>query len=67
MDLVPIIKEQIDIFKEVYNNKNINCSYELPPNKYIKSNESLATISIPNLIQNAFVHTQQNGDIKIQL
>lgn len=67
IDLVELINNEIEIYKEIYADKEIGCSTELPVRFIASMDESLATTLVTNLIKNAFLHTANGGNINITI
>ena len=67
INLVELIDNEIEIYKEIYADKKIECSTELPTQHIIMIDESLATTLVTNLIKNAFLHTANGGKIAISI
>ena len=65
IDLVEIINNEVGVYNDIYSENHIKCDIELPERFIVNMNESLATTMITNLIKNSFLHTSDNGTIKI--
>ena len=67
VDVVELIENELEIYKEIYAGKEIVCSTSLSARFIVSMNESLATTLVTNLIKNAFLHTADGGTIDISL
>ena len=67
IDLVEIIENEAEIYKEIYADSGITCNTDLPGQYIVEMNESLATTMVTNLIKNAFVHTSPGSNVRISI
>lgn len=67
IDLVDIIEKEIEVYKEIYADKEIQCHTQLPAKFIISADESLATVLVTNLLKNAFLHSPDGGTIDISI
>ena len=67
LDLVALIKDELEQFGEVYSHKGIGCTAELPRSCVVEINESLAKVLVGNLIKNAFVHSASECEVRVVL
>ena len=67
VDIAELIENELEIYKEIYADKEIVCSTALPARFIVSMDESLATTLVTNLIKNAFLHTADGGTIDISL
>ena len=67
VDVVELIENELEIYKEIYAGKEIVCDTSLPARFIVSMDESLATTLVTNLIKNAFLHTADGGTIDISL
>lgn len=67
IDIVELIENELEIYKEIYAGKEIVCDTSLPARFIVSMDESLATTLVTNLIKNAFLHTADGGTIDISL
>lgn len=67
VDVVELIENELEIYKEIYAGKEIVCGTALPARFIVSMDESLATTLVTNLIKNAFLHTADGGTIDISL
>ena len=67
VDIVELIDNELEIYKEIYAGKEITCSTQLPAQFIAAMDESLATTLVTNLLKNAFLYTTQGGTIRISI
>ena len=67
VDIVKLINNELEIYREIYADKEIKCSAELPARFIASMDESLATTLVTNLLKNAFLHTADGGSISIAI
>ncbi len=67
VDIAAIIRENIEIYSEIYAERQISCKAELPEKSIVRMNESLATTLIGNLMKNSFVHNTIGGCVEVVL
>ncbi len=67
VDIVELIKREVEVYEEIYGYKEIECRVELPECFVVTMDESLATTMVTNLIKNAFLHTAESGSIIISI
>ena len=67
VDITELIENELEIYKEIYAEKEIVCDTSLPARFIVSMDESLATTLVTNLIKNAFLHTADGGTIDISL
>lgn len=65
--LAPIVREHLEIFQVMIEDKQLELMYDLDDKSYSYVDPVLADILIGNLIQNAVRHNVLKGRIKIQL
>ena len=65
VNITHIVRENIEIYNEIYFNRNICCEINMPENVVVRMNEALATTFVGNLLKNSFVHNVQDGKICI--
>lgn len=66
IDIADIIRNEIGVYGEIYGDST-KCNTQLPERFIVNMNESLATTMITNLIKNAFLHTNEEGNIDISI
>ncbi len=62
-----LIKERIAVFQEAIAEKQINLKLELSDITHLYMDPALAESLLDNLLKNAIVHNEQQGDLHIQL
>ena len=67
VDIAALIREQLEMFEDIYSYKKISCILQLPPSYIFKMNGTLANILISNLLKNAFVHAPEDSTIRLKL
>ncbi len=67
VDIVELIDNELEIYKEIYAGKEITCSTQLPAQFIAAMDESLATTLVTNLLKNAFLYTTRGGTIRISM
>lgn len=67
VNIVEVIKNEVEIYSEIYSDNGIACRIDLPESFTVNMNESLATTMVTNLIKNAFLHATENDTVEIGL
>ena len=67
VDLVPIIENELELYKEIFAAKELVCNVRMPKRFIVQMDEMLATTMVGNLVKNAFVHSLQGGTIGITI
>lgn len=67
VDIVPIIRESVESYGDVYEEREVHISQSLPAEFKACMNESLATTLVTNLVKNVFVHTPQGGAAQVSI
>ena len=67
VDIVAIIENELEVYKEIFAGKDIECNVKLPRNFVVSMDEMLATTMISNLLKNAFVHSPGSGVVEISI
>jgi signal transduction histidine kinase len=67
VDIVELINGEIEVYGDIYADKEIKCETALPPKFIVCMDESLATTMITNLLKNAFLHSPEEGTIKVSI
>lgn len=65
VDLVQLVKSEIEIYNEIYDDKDLICDMRLPDKSIVVMNESLANTLVTNLLKNAFLHSPKGATISI--
>ena len=67
IDLVEVIENEVEIYKDIYADCGISCTMDLPARCVVEMNESLAATMVTNLIKNAFVHSEEGSNVRISI
>lgn len=67
VDLVAIIKSELEIYNDIYADKSIVCDVNLPASFVVEMNESLANTLLSNLLKNAFLHSAEGANVSISI
>lgn len=67
IDICLIIREQTELYNEIYASRNISSSTRLPESFIVSMNDSLASTLISNLLKNAYVHSSPNAHIEVSI
>ena len=65
VDIVAIIENELEVYNEIYADKDIRCSVKMPRYFVVEMDEMLATTMVSNLLKNAFVHSHSGGTVEI--
>lgn len=67
VDMNALLERQLDLYKDIYDYRNIKVTLEDRADLSVEMNESLATALVTNLLKNAYVHNSDNGYIRIKI
>ena len=67
VDLAAMIREQKEIYDEIYASREIHCTLELPDAFPVQMNESLSSVLISNLLKNAYRHSSEGAMIDVRI
>lgn len=67
VDLVELIRNEQEIYSDVFEHKNIECEIHLPEKFVVNINDSLAATLVTNLLKNAYLHTPGGGRVTIAI
>ena len=67
VDILAIIENELEVYKEIFAGKDIECNVKLPRNFVVSMDEMLATTMVSNLLKNAFVHSPGSGVVEISI
>ena len=67
VDIVSIIENELELYKEIFAEKEICCNVNVPSGYVVQMDEMLATTMVSNLIKNAFVHSPVGDTIEIAI
>lgn len=65
VDIVPLIKDNVEMFSDVYAQKELKTDISLPVDFIVHKNAELISIMITNLVKNAFLHSSDGADIAV--
>ena len=65
VDIVPIIDNELEVYSEIFAEKELVCNVKVPKSFVVRMDEMLATTMVGNLIKNAFVHSPAGGRVDI--
>ncbi|MBR5850897.1 MAG: HAMP domain-containing histidine kinase [Bacteroidaceae bacterium] len=65
VDIVSIIENELELYKEIFAEKEICCNVNVPSGYVVQMDEMLATTMVSNIIKNAFVHSPVGGTIDV--
>ena len=67
IDIAALLREQQELYAEIYADRNISCRLTLPESFTVRMNESLASVLVTNLLKNAYVHGDEGSIVEIVL
>ena len=67
VDIVSIIENELEVYKEIFAEKELVCKVNVPQSFVVQMDEMLATTMVSNLIKNAFVHSPEGDTIEITI
>lgn len=67
VDIVSIIENELEVYKEIFAEKELVCKVNVPQSFVVHMDEMLATTIVSNLIKNAFVHSPEGDTIEITI
>ena len=67
VDIVAIIENELEVYKEIFAGKEIVCNVRLPKSHVVSMDEMLATTMVTNLLKNAFVHSPGGGVVEVAI
>lgn len=67
IDLTAILKEEMEIYDDIYSCNGIKSNMELPVEFVVEMNESLAKTLVTNLLKNAYRHSYSGANISVVL
>ncbi len=66
VDFTAMLRDAVELNDEIYSYKNISSSFVADGRFVRKMNEQMASVLVNNLLKNAYVHTQQGGDVEVR-
>ena len=67
VDIAAIIRDNIEIYSEIYEERGITEKVELPETYIVHMNESLTSTLINNLLKNSYLHNIEGGTVKVSI
>ncbi len=67
VNLAEMLREQVELYTEIYEERELSCTVDLPDTFVVSMNESLASVLTTNLLKNAFVHARSGSHIEVSL
>ena len=67
VDIVSVIENELEVYKEIFAEKELVCKVNVPQNFVVHMDEMLATTMVSNLIKNVFVHSPVGDTIEIAI
>ena len=67
IDIVAMIENELEVYKEIFADKDIECNIRLPKKYLLFIDEMLATTMVGNLLKNAFVHSPDGGVVEVSI
>ena len=67
IDIAAIVRDNIEIYSEIYEERGITEKVELPETYIVHMNESLTSTLVNNLLKNSYVHNIQGGTVRVSL
>lgn len=67
IDILEQVSNSISDVSEIYSHKQIGCELKYTEIPMCRMNKEMASVLVNNLIRNAFVHTPDGGDVKVEL
>ena len=64
-NLASIVRESVEIYNDIYCDRNISCEINLPEQFIMHMNESLASTLLNNLLKNSYLHNVQGGKVQV--
>ena len=67
VDIPEMLEESVELFSEIYADKDIKVEFSRRDSLTVRMNESLARTLTGNLLKNAFIYTRTGGRIRISV
>lgn len=67
VDIPEMLEESVELFSEIYADKDIKVEFSRRDSLTVRMNESLARTLTGNLLKNAFIYTRPGGRIRISV
>ena len=65
VDAASLLRDNAELYGDIYEERGIGCSLNLPEQLLVRMNDVLASTLITNLLKNAFVHNVQGGAVEV--
>lgn len=67
VEINPIVRNILSDLNDIYENKEINVSFEEKASLTIQANESLIVTLVTNLLKNAWIHNEKGGSVEVKI
>lgn len=67
IDIAELLKQHLDMYEEIFEDKNITCKMDVVEECNVVMNGSLANMLVTNLLRNAYIHSANGACIEISL
>lgn len=67
VDIAAMLREQKEVYDEMFEERDIQCSMELPETFIVRMNEALASVLVTNLLRNAYRHSAHGARVDVAI
>lgn len=67
VDIAAMLREQKEVYDEMFEERDIQCSMELPETFIVRMNEALASVLVTNLLRNAYRHSANGARVDVAI
>lgn len=67
VDIAAMLSEQKEVYDEMFEERDIQCSMELPETFIVRMNEALASVLVTNLLRNAYRHSAHGARVDVAI
>lgn len=67
VDIAAMLREQKEVYDEMFEERDIQCSMELPDTFIVRMNEALASVLVTNLLRNAYRHSAHGARVDVAI
>lgn len=67
VDIAAMLREQKEVYDEMFEERDIQCSMELPETFIVRMNEALASVLVTNLLCNAYRHSAHGARVDVAI
>lgn len=67
VDIAALVDENLEILSEIHSHRGITCEVKEHSRLVVPMNHTLASILVSNLLKNAFVHSSDHSDIRVEM